>query len=377
MYDENKNLEISSFHLQMLYNKDFSTTWDEHGGLSGHINNAERKELRRLRSVEDQKMVNFICENVNEFPTVTKLLNCNKFLLKNIGKNKYKETDIKMSYFLLSGFSRSGGTYILNEYSNINNINLQKEHITFSHDFFPPCHIKGAFSRSIYDEDLRNYFATLITYQFTIGRKAFLKRTVLGSFYYPFIVSLSELLCDLKFHWRHSIRDLHGTIISLKKMYEGEDIVSTLLKYYEPVSTFGTDFGNFSILWFMCNTSVLPTVKDLPFWEVKINTECDVNQIKEQIEKVIGLYIKKYKDIDYYKIGRPEVMKFGKGIEDKCREDGARFNAGSRYEPEKFNFKTVIEIDDRYTEIYDFLLLQLGRLYQTFGIDFDGKLDRN
>ena len=45
----NRNIEIDNMHLALLYDKGFEYTWDEHGGLAGHIDYSERMRIRKKR----------------------------------------------------------------------------------------------------------------------------------------------------------------------------------------------------------------------------------------------------------------------------------------------------------------------------------------
>jgi hypothetical protein len=158
-------------------------------------------------------------------------------------------------------------------------------------------------------------------------------------------------------------------------MYSGIDALARISKTYNPVSTFNTEYANYMILWFMCNTSVLPTLRGLPFWDVKINPDENLHNIKDSIVKSIDRYLSKNIISDHYRLCRPTIIKFGKHVEDICNRDANKLSVNNNYSAGKFNYKPVPEIDDRYTEIYYVLLEQLKRLYEHFNISFDGKLD--
>jgi hypothetical protein len=371
-------LFLYNFNLPLLYKKDFNYTWREHGGFTGHIDYQERTKIRSEREAIDTELIEYVVQHRSEFPEVETYINVLSILYnhfsKNIGKIKHgNRTDIE--FCLITGFSRSGGTYLLNEYATMKKFNIRNEHIVFCHDFFPSNPSKAAFDYKNILDELHYYFSTVISCSICHRCKDFFKRSVLGSLYVPYINELENLLPGFTLHWRHIIRDIHGIMPSYKKMYYGTDAIGLLLKAFNPVCTFSTEFGNLAMTWFMCNTSLLPSVQGLPFWDVRILTESSEKKIREEIEKAVNMYINANHNRSYYRLARPRILKFGSSLEEQCRRDGQIIGTG-QYQPERFNFRPAIEIDDRYSRIYEVLLQQLTRLYQAFDLDFDGCLER-
>jgi len=373
---------INDFHLPLFYKDDFSWTWGEHGGLAGHIDYQKRMELRKQREAIGLELINKVIAHPDQFPVCkvfrdlfVNLYNAYQNLVTHGAVNPGNRTDIE--YFLLSGFSRSGGTYLLDEYARMKGINVRNDHIAFSHDFFPNDLRRAAFDHHGMQIVLHNYFGALIAYRICFGRKYFYKRTTLGPLMIPYINELEKILPGLKVHWRHSIRDLHGCVRSARRMYATDKVGAEILfPAFKPISRAGTDFGDMMIMWFMCNTAILPSRKGLPFWDTPI--ALDDNDVQGQIERCLDAYLKENSPPDprYYALAKPLIIKYGADMEERCNVDGQVFSVDREYRANRFNFAQVLEIDDRYSGIYNFLLIQLVRLYSHFGIVFDGKLDR-
>lgn len=371
------NLKFNAFHLQLLYNNyDFHYTWLEHGGFTGHIEYKKREELKTTRRMIDKLMIKNVIDNPSDFPVLNTYAQALTFLSRNTSQNKAQPVDCEFEYFLISGFSRCGGTFLLDEYSRMKGLDLNKEHIEFSHDFFPIYALGSSINHNTKLPKLEqydSYFATMIAHSIYYGRKAFFRRTVWGAFMIPYIREIKRLFPGMTLFCRHIIRNVHGAYHSIKRIYNGFD--TTLMDISLSKNSFDTDFGNIVMIWFMQNTSILPTVSGLPFWDISVDTDKSCAEINQQITKIIDNYLKNHENSHSYNLGKPKIIKFGKEAETECLKDARSFN-NVEYQPGKFNYKSVEEVDDKYTEVYELLLAQLTRLYQAFGLNFDGKLDR-
>ncbi|MBA4369821.1 MAG: hypothetical protein C0403_19510 [Desulfobacterium sp.] len=369
------HVRLSQFHINLLYDLSYEDTWKEHGGLAGHIEHSTRREYNLARLQKDYDMINYAATHQSEFPVLVQYS-------KDIGELYRKfglvnaVMDPEFDYFLFTGFSRSGGTYQQNEYARMKAFDIKKEHISFNHDFFPSNQTRAVFDYKQMLDDLHIYFAALITMSRFYHRKSFFFRTILGALYLPYICQFLALCPKVKFYWRHIIRDLHGAYRSLDRMFSGEFPQKANLEIYHSVCEFDTDFGNVAMFWFMANTTILPTMRGLPFWDLKIDTTQPESRIKMDIKKCIDQYIDKNKHVKGYEHGLPVIQKFGRDVEEKCSLDGKILAVDKEYKPDQFNYKPVPEIDDKHSSTYEFLLEQLTVLYQAFGIDFDGKLER-
>lgn len=369
---------LSPFHVSLLHKQNYEYTWHEHGGLGGHIDFQTRLERAQQRLLADQQFINYVLEHPTEFPELPKYIDDFTLLANNFGSSG-KIFDASFELFLITGFSRSGGTYLQNEFARMKNFNIREEHIQLCHDYFPRKVFRAAFDYREMLTDLHTLFATFITFSRCHARDHFFFRTVLGSLFVPYIHAIAPLAPGIKTHLIHIIRDIHGVYKSLKKYFNAEDKSLDTLgghKNFGSTSWFDTDFGNVLIRWFMCNTTLLPTMRGLPFWDVQINHQQPQTKIIDDIRRAVDKYLSLNHCTRVNGLCQPIVFKFGSSTESQCREEGRRFSIDDSYLPSTFNFRPVPEIDDKYTPVYEAILPELTRLYQAFDIDFDGKLER-
>lgn len=367
---------LGSFHTPLLFRKNFEYSWNEHGNLAGHISCEERVELNRKRVEQEMMDINYALAHQEEFPVLQYYVRVVDDLYKCFGTAGLTVKG-NFDFFLFSGFSRSGGTYQQNEYAKMRGVNIREQHIEMCHDYFPKKAYRAAFDYKQMLSDLHIYFGLILTLHQYNRQNSFFFRTIQGALYVPYIRQLAQIIPGMNFYWRHMIRDVHGALRSLIR-YFGENNLQWVegKMNYNSVTSFDTLFGNVTMNWFMANTSILPTMRGLPFWDVKIDPAKPLQGVIDDIEKSIEDYIHLYGNIRYYDFAKPIVHKFGKDVEKKCNEDAAFFQADSNYKADTFNYKPVIEFDDKYTEMYECLKIQLTSLYQAFDIDFDGKLER-
>jgi len=364
---------------------DFSYTWDEHGGLDGHIDRDKRGQLRFERVKKDEDLLDHLmkhldpdCPRDDHSRQWDLFRHCVDFL-ENPTTNHLLST-VPLNFWLMTGLWRCGATYLLNEYAKMNGYNIRNEHICFNHDFYPDSIdlrllVYDPFlSKETWEANERTkfYFATILAFMHEHNRSDFFRRSVFGAFLISRLVSLKEYVA-VTINWKHIIRDVCGVYYSADKYY-GKEFITKQAGIFRPASTEPrSDFGRIVIYWFMANTSILPSLAGLPFWTVLVNMDKSVTKICKEVTKTIDEYIETNKE-PYGQI-KPEIIKFGSEAQQKCEIDG-QFISGNGYKPDKFNFVQVKAIDDPYVELYECLLEQLTRLYQTTGLNFDGKLER-
>lgn len=369
---------LSPFHVPLLRPQNYEYTWQEHGGLGGHIDYQERLKRVQNRFLADQHFIQYVVEHPAEFPTLPRYIDDFVKLSENFGGTE-KVFDACFEPFLITGFSRSGGTYLQHECAAMKNFNIREEHIHFCHDYFPKDLFRAAFDYREMLTDLHTLFATFITYSRIHGRKYFFFRTVLGGLFVPYMEAIAPLAPGMQLGWIHIIRDMHGVYKSLKKYFSAENRSLDEFgehKNFGSTSWFATDFGNVMIRWFMCNTTLLPSRRGLPFWDIRIDGQQPGSRIIDDIRLAVDNYLAANRHIGYYRLGRPTIIKFGSTTEEQCREAGKRYAIDPNYRPSTFNFRPVPEIDDRYSRVYDALVQELTRLYQAFDLAFDGRLER-
>jgi hypothetical protein len=370
---------LSPFHVALLRPQNYDYTWQEHGGLGGHISYPQRLERVQKRFLSDQQFIKYVLEHPAEFPALPRYIDDFARLSANFGGTE-KMFDACFELFLITGFSRSGGTYLQHECAAMRNFNIREEHIHFCHDYFPKDLFRAAFDYREMLTDLHTLFAAFITFARCHGRKSFFFRTVLGSLLVPYMADIAPLAPGMQLRWLHIIRDIHGVYKSLKKYFGAEN--RSLDEFGEhrnfgSSSWFDTDFGNVMIRWFMCNTTLLPSRRGLPFWDVRIDGGQPQGRIIDDIRQAVDSYLAANRpNGDYYRLGRPAIIKFGSTTAAQCGEAGERCGSGGSYRPSTFNFRPVPEIDDRYSRVYEALIGELARLYQAFALEFDGRLER-
>ncbi|MBF0244617.1 MAG: hypothetical protein HQL31_05045 [Planctomycetes bacterium] len=369
---EARVMRINNQQLGLFYpEEDFSYTWKEHGGLTGHISMADRNRLRKEREQEDLVKLDQIVKGASENSTFQQFSEILQLLGDYFGCEGARLPG-RLDYHLLSGFSRCGGTYLLSECGRMHGIDVRKRHIVLYHDFGPSELRNVAMDYRARLMDFHLYFGTFIADSLIHSNTHHFKRSILAPLMLPYMENLSLLLTDFRLEWWHTLRGMHGTYPSLLKMYEGSNIMTVLNEFYRPGYVLDTDFGNMTLYWFMANLSVLPCMRGLPFWDLTYNPGIGIRQLVDSIRVTLDRYIKRYSAMDAYPLGRPQIIKYG---------DQERFCNGKtvtpsieNYTAEAFHSKPVPEVDDRYTQLAEELTRELGRVYQAFGLPFDGVL---
>ncbi|MCB2182802.1 MAG: hypothetical protein KQH63_12285 [Desulfobulbaceae bacterium] len=373
MIDSQIPITITTFHMPLCYNeRTFEYSWREHGNLAGHIDYQERLKINNENLKRDSEDLIYALQHPEKFPVINRYTEIVSFLFHYFGVENSVKLSCNLNYFFVTGFSRSGGTYLQAELAKMMDVDIRQEHIYFCHDHFPANSWRAAFNYKNMIEDLHTYYGAILTRADFFNKKQFFMRTILGGLYYPYIENLVLLAPNMNFVWRHIIRDVHGVFWSLKKYFNDADLLKSN-EYSGDVSNFETEFGIVSMRWFMCNTSILPTMRGLPFWDIKIDATKSVRKINDDIRSCVDRYIEKNAGANYYRIGKPIIYKFGQGIEEKIKREACRLNAHKEnYFPDKFYCRKVAEVDDKYTEMYECLKEKIYHLYRAFDLDYDG-----
>lgn len=383
------NSQFNPFFVQTLYNtEDFRSTWDLHAGLTGHLGYKERsiglqqlhqKELQRLSQVATDPERKAIFEEIIQVA---------QWLFVHLGNARKLSTDYQspFRYHLLSGYSRSGGTYLVSEYAKMRGIDILSKHIHWVHDFFPFFSLYHLLNPTVtlMDERRRTnlalFFSTLLVHFKTHAEQDFFRRTTLGTSVVSHLEGLRNNGVPVELIWRHGIRDIHGLYLSLEKMYDGykeikgHDYHTNTHTVYGPSTEAHTSFATCVAAWMVSNFSILPVHRGLPLVDLPIDMKQSPKAVIQQTEDLLDRFLSKHKHV-IYPLGKPIVMKYGEDYPKQCQKDAEVFNV-KNYQPDTFNFSTKKTIDDPAAEVFDKFLPLLTKAYQHFGIEFDGQLEQ-
>ena len=95
-------MSLQSFHVQYFYpDKDFSYTWKEHGGLSGHVVAEKRESFRRDRVYKD---VGLLLRQNPEF-NIERYCDLVEIFNSIINGYPFQRDPVDISYNMVSGLS--------------------------------------------------------------------------------------------------------------------------------------------------------------------------------------------------------------------------------------------------------------------------------
>lgn len=373
----------TSFLLQYFYpENNHSDSWKIHNGLSGHIAFSERHILQKsLRDETIKAMDNIIREGGNHLQSLSHIYSslATRYASQPSNTALTDLRNIDMTYSLISGFSRSGGTYLLSEYAKILNQDIQAQHLHWTHDFFPHFNLIDFFHHHKPSEETQLYMATLLAHALVNHENHFFRRTTLGASVIPWVQTLNHDT-SINIYWGHCIRDIHGIILSLEKMY------ADLSEQYFPqhkilFPRYGLRgqceslFGTYCAVWMVANLTILPIHRYLPLMDIPINMNQKPKEIMKAMDKSVDNYLKIFRKIDTSRYIKPSIFSFGSQLKEQCQHYGAQRNP-TDYSSGDFHYSQKKESDDPMLPVFYNFLSNLTRLYQHFGFDFNGKLER-
>lgn len=375
-----KTVEVTRDHASVvLSDYDFSNTWMEHGGLTGHIDYQERVVKRKESILTILKALKGVVETPNGQTSAVRFFQLKQAMFNILIGKKVKLVELldqkpylKMS--MISGQSRSGGTYSLAEMAKLYGDDIQQTDIRLSHDFYPMFSWRWFRDEESVLDDMADYLASIILAT-DLGQKRHYKRTIVGGMAVPRLIAMvAEHFDGIDFDWVHPIRDFPSTCRSFNSYTKGSSDNIDANQFYTSVGY--NDTKTLSpvylamLCWFINNLFALPSGDELPFLSRRIYlTNQRADDILSQIRRAVDHHIKKYPQVSYSMV-RPVVLKFGEAIpeyfQERHRERGSDPAIVS-----KFNVKPLAVLEDEQAVTFYESLCQLCRqLYEHHQLEF-------
>lgn len=357
---------------------DFSFTWRMRGGLSGHGDPKARLNLMSNLTRETFKIIQELLKEKTGSNNISLVIQATQFLKEHYGNTSRSLHNllggpIDLNYTLVTGYSRAGGTYLIDEIAKTDGVDIQKRHLCFSHDHSPTFNSnwKWPTSTAVNDE-LMQYLAALCVYTH-LTHEPLYKRSVIGAKILPHaLLKLHANIGSLNLNWIHAIRDFPSSHRSLKKMYSMHPLGIEAVQFENHTGLLEDkiDPALLSLsAWFISNLYVLPIQDGLPFVSIPISWK---DQRPEEVLKLVVSTIDRYlknnpKTLSPYII-KPVVIKY----EDiPSYINNLATTKGGAHVPDQFNIKSKAEMDCEASQgIYIELCKQLNRLYSYYEIDF-------
>lgn len=319
--------------------EDWGWTWELHGNLAGHIEYAERFRrteniLRRLCEMYDREALARLRILRTEMKDIM------RDLRKNLGNPDFR-WGVKLDITLVSGYSRSGGTYVLSELAHAAGRVIQHDSQFLVHDWWPIWQNGHATPVGPFRKEIYEYMAVLLLYAHH-RPLPYYKRTALGAMSCAWLDKLAanvHMDCNVI----HLVRDIPSAKRSLDIMYDGfieahgrtiQRDQACMYLGYDPgpaIDTFLLNCAN----WWMANTAMLPDKTGLPGWETFMPLDYTMGDACLEAAKTVKrrchfpLRVVRYEDIgDFCKELTPHAAKFN--LKPMAEEDNPLYRSVAR-----------------------------------------------